>query len=81
MYSDDPQKNKSAVPVTDTTWDEFLKIIPSEWSPGLSAPFDPIAARTAKDNDIEVAIVNGLKLDELEHYIDGKEFVGTRIHN
>ena len=81
VCSDDPQKNKDAVPIEDMTWDEFFKIIPTEWSPGLSAPFDPVAARTAKEHNIEVAILNGQKISELEAYINGESFVGTRIHD
>ena len=65
----------------EISWDEFIKLIPSEWTPGLSSPFDPVAARAAKEYDIEVAIINGRKTNELKSYIDGEKFLGTRIHN
>ncbi|NBR79445.1 MAG: RNA polymerase sigma factor RpoD, partial [Alphaproteobacteria bacterium] len=42
-------------------WTEFRALIPSEWDPGLSSPFDPIAAKEADEKDIEVAIINGHK--------------------
>jgi uridylate kinase len=81
VYTDDPRKNKKAEPIKDISWTDFIRIIPSEWSPGLSSPFDPVAAREAQDHNIEVAIVNGQKIDALESYLNGEEFMGTRIHS
>jgi uridylate kinase len=81
VYSDNPHTNPEATPIKDITWNEFRKLIPSKWAPGLSAPFDPIAAREAEANRIEVAQINGLKLEELSEYLAGHTFVGTRIHN
>ena len=80
VYTDDPKTHPEAKKIEDTTWSEFLKFIPSEWNPGLSSPFDPVAARTAMRHGIEVTIMNGQNLDEVEHYLDGKPFKGTRIH-
>jgi len=79
-YTADPKVDPSATPIKDISWAEFRKIIPQAWDPGLSSPFDPIAAREAERLNIEVAIINGARLQELEKYLDGKEFVGTRIH-
>ncbi len=31
-------------------------------------------------HSLEVTIVNGLKIDELEKYLDGESFMGTKIH-
>jgi len=81
VYTDNPHTNPNAVKIEDITWTEFRKLIPDEWAPGLSAPFDPVAAREADRLGIEVAQINGLKLEELRKYLDGNAFVGTRIHN
>jgi uridylate kinase len=81
VYTDDPRTNPDATQIPDTTWVEFRKIIPETWSPGLSSPFDPIAAREAERLNIEVAIINGEKPSEIEKYLEGQEFVGTKIHN
>jgi uridylate kinase len=81
VYTADPKTNPTATPITDITWSEFRKLIPSEWDPGLSSPFDPVAARAAEEKGIEVACLNGAKLEELKKYLDGGEFVGTRIHS
>lgn len=80
VYSDNPHTNPAAVKIEDITWADFRTLIPSEWAPGLSSPFDPIAAREAEINSIEVAQLNGLKLDCLSDYLAGKPFVGTKIH-
>lgn len=81
VYTDDPRKNPEAVPITETTWAEFRKLIPETWSPGLSSPFDPVAAKEAERLSIEVAIINGEKPDEIEKYLNGTSFSGTVIHS
>lgn len=78
-YTDDPRKNPDALKLESVTWPEFREIIPDEWDPGLSAPFDPVAAKEAEQTGIEVAIINGNKLDELTKYLEGGSFIGTRI--
>jgi len=80
VYSDNPHTNPEAVKLEDISWSEFRKIIPENWEPGMSAPFDPVAAREAEAKQIEVAQINGLKLDELKNYLNGAPFIGTRIH-
>lgn len=81
VYTDDPRTNPEAQKIEDITWSEFRALIPEEWDPGLSSPFDPVAAREAQDKDIEVACIDGSKLSSLRNYLDGKPFTGTRIHN
>ncbi len=81
VYTDDPRKNPAATKIEDTTWTDFMRLIPTEWNPGLSSPFDPVAARTAHQHNLEVTIINGQKPDELENYLEGKPFVGTKIHS
>ena len=80
VYTADPKDDPTATPIEDITWSEFRKLIPSEWDPGLSSPFDPVAAREAEAKNIEVACINGSKLEELKKYLDGQAFIGTRIH-
>jgi uridylate kinase len=79
VYTADPRKDPSATPISSISWDDFKKLIPAEWDPGLSSPFDPVATREASKMGMEVAILNGLKLSHLRDYLDGKDFVGTRI--
>lgn len=79
VYTADPKKDSDAKKVEKISWADFRKIIPAEWDPGLSSPFDPIAAKEAESLGIEVAIINGTKLDEFSNYLDGKPFTGTVI--
>ena len=79
VYTDDPQKNPDAEKIENISWSDFRKLIPAEWDPGLLPPFDPVAAREAEKLGIEVAIINGNKLAELENYLENRPFVGTKI--
>lgn len=79
VYTADPRTDPSATKIETISWSEFRKLIPSEWDPGLSSPFDPVAAKEAEALGIEVAIINGEKLDEFEKYLAGEPFIGTVI--
>lgn len=79
VYESDPQKNPNAKKIEKISWTDFRKLIPEEWHPGLSSPFDPVAAKEAEALNLEVAIISGRNLEEFSHYIDGQPFVGTVI--
>lgn len=79
VYDTDPRTNPDAQKIEKISWTEFRKLIPSEWDPGLSSPFDPVAAREAEEAGIEVAIINGANLERFSDYIDGKPSIGTII--
>ncbi|MFM2330718.1 MAG: hypothetical protein RLZZ26_225 [Candidatus Parcubacteria bacterium] len=79
VYTADPKKNPSAKKIEKISWPEFRKIIPDHWDPGLSSPFDPVAAKEAEALGLEVAIISGTKLEEFSNYLDGKAFIGTVI--
>ncbi len=78
-YDSDPRKNPDAKKLENVSWAEYRSYIPSEWKPGLSTPFDPVASKAAEEAGIEVAIMNGADLANLQNYLDGKEFKGTTI--
>ncbi len=80
VYTADPRLDPTALKIEDITWGDFRKLIPTDWDPGLNSPFDPVAAREAEAKGIEVAAINGTKLDSLKSYLDGNAFTGTRIH-
>lgn len=79
VYDADPKKNPNAKPLERISWKDFRKLIPSEWDPGLSSPFDPVAAREAERAGLEVAIIHGANLDAFDRYLRGKPFFGTVI--
>lgn len=78
-YDKDPNKHKDATPIKTTDWNTFRALLPSDWDPGLSSPFDPVAAGEAHKHGMEVAIVNGTKLGQVKKYLAGEKFVGSRI--
>lgn len=80
VYTKDPRTNPDAEKIEEISWTDFRTLIPPEWNPGLSSPFDPVAARTAQAADMEVSIINGNTIEALEHYLNGAPFIGTRIH-
>lgn len=78
-YNKDPKKFPDATPIRNSTWVDFRALLPKEWEPGLSSPFDPIAAEKAESMNLEVVIMNGRNIENLKNYLDDKEFVGTVI--
>lgn len=79
VYTADPREDETAEKLEDITWEAFRAIIPTDWDPGMSAPFDPIAAKQADEDGIEVAIINGTKLPEVMKYLEDENFIGTKI--
>lgn len=79
VFTDDPRTNPEATRIENISWPDFRALIPTDWDPGLSAPFDPIAAKEAEQAGIEVAIINGDKPEALTAYLDQQEFIGTLI--
>ncbi len=79
VYEKDPRTNPEAKKFEQISWSDFRALIPKEWDPGLSSPFDPVAAKEAESLKLEVAIMNGAKLEEFEKYLDGQTFAGTTI--
>jgi len=79
VYNKDPKKFKDAQKIKEINWKEFIKLLPKKWSPGLSSPFDPLAAKEAQKLKMEVVIINGKKLENLEKYLENNKFNGTII--
>jgi uridylate kinase len=79
VYNKDPKKFKNAKKIKEISWADFRKIVGDKWDPGLNVPFDPIASKIAQEAQMEVVIMNGKKLKNLENYLEGKKFTGTVI--
>lgn len=75
----DPRKFKDAKILKNISWKDFRKMVGNKWDPGMNAPFDPIASKLAEEIGLEVAIMNGNKLKNLENYLEEKSFKGTVI--
>lgn len=78
VYSADPRTNPDAEKFETLSWDDYRALIPAEWTPGMSAPFDPVASRLAQEQGITVAIL-GASVENLENYLHGREFQGTIV--
>ncbi len=79
VYTADPKKDPNAQKIENISWKDFRGLIPKEWDPGLSSPFDPVAAKEAESLKMEVAIINGKSTAEFKNFLEGKPFVGTMI--
>ncbi len=79
VYDKDPRKFPDAKPLDKITWKKYREMIGDKWTPGLNAPFDPVASRLASELGVTVKILSGKDLDNVGRALDGKEFVGTTI--
>ena len=79
VYDKDPKTHPDAKPLATIHWRDYRTMIGSEWTPGMNAPFDPIASKLAAEMGITVKILNGKNLDNLARALDGEKFVGTTI--
>jgi len=79
VFDRDPRTDKNAKPLEKMSWQDFRRLIPKKWSPGLNSPFDPVASRAAQNLGLEVAIINGRDFKSIGSYLAGKKFKGTMI--
>ena len=66
VYTADPREDNTAEKLENISWNEYQDLIPGEWTPGMSAPFDPVASELAKELGIRVAIL-GASISNLEN--------------
>ena len=79
VYDKDPRKHKSANPLRTLSWTQYLGMIGGRFAPGMNAPFDPIASKTAYRAGISVAFMDGRDVKNFERFLQGKKFNGTII--
>nr|QQK86964.1 uridylate kinase [Treponema denticola] len=79
VYTDDPKKNPEARPIDSISWEDFIKIVGTEWVPGKNTPFDPIASQRAQKAGVKVICAAGKDIENLENILNGKDFKGTVI--
>jgi uridylate kinase len=80
VYSEDPKLNPEAKAFNDLTWKDYRAMIPSEWDPGMSTPFDPVASKMAEEADLTVAIMDGHDTEAFEEFVRAGQLKGTLIH-
>ncbi|HBL39617.1 TPA: UMP kinase [Candidatus Uhrbacteria bacterium] len=79
LYDRDPNKHDDARPVLEMRWSEYRKMVGNVWSPGLNAPFDPIASRVAQSAGLEVILVGGKSVANIEKIFQGEKYKGSVI--
>lgn len=79
VYTKDPKEDPTATPIDEISWDNFIKMIGTEWIPGKNVPFDPIASQKAQKAKIKVICANGRDIENLKNILEGKSFIGTTI--
>ncbi len=79
VYDKDPNQFSDAKPIKKLTWEELEGLVGTKWSPGINAPFDPIAAQLAKRLGLTVIVTHGNDMENLQNIIDGDSFKGTVI--
>lgn len=79
VYTADPRTNPDAKPLDNISWSEFRAMVGDEWTPGMSAPFDPIASKKAEELGVKVIVMNGKNFDNLDKFLRGEPFIGTTI--
>lgn len=80
VYDKDPNKFSDAKPFDALTWPEFQEIVGDDWSPGSSAPFDPIASKLAAEHNLTVTIANGKDIENLRTILESGGGIKTDIH-
>ncbi len=81
VYTADPRKDPNAKKIKDMTIDELGDIVYKEHGASKSSVFDPLGVKLAKENKIDILIIDGRNLDELKNAILGKPINGTFVNS
>ena len=79
VYTDDPKKNPDAKPIDTISWEQFIRLVGTEWVPGKNVPFDPVASLRAQKAGIQVICAGGTDLNNLDNILNDCPFKGTTI--
>lgn len=79
LFTSDPRTHKDAKKIPVIPWKKFRAMFGRRWDPGMSAPFDPVASRLAQEEKMQVVLLNGENLKNVEKMLQGKNFDGTVI--
>lgn len=81
VYDKDPREFPDAKKIEEMSWAEYRTMTAEEWTPGMNAPFDPVAAEFAEKEDLEAVTLKGTNLENLHAYLNDEKFDGTLIKN
>ena len=80
LYDKDPRKHKDAIKIEETDWHSLQNIVGDKWSPGLNAPFDPVATKKAASLKLRLVLL-GKNLSNLKNFLDNKKFKGSVVED
>jgi len=79
VFDKDPNKFDDAKPLKSMSWPDLKQMVGDKWVPGTNVPFDPKATSMAGELGLEVVVMNGTDLENLENLLKGEGFEGTTI--
>lgn len=79
VYSADPRTHPDAVKYDRLTIEQLESLVYSDHGAGKSSVFDPLGVKIAKEEKIDIAMVDGRNLAELEKAVLGLPFSGTYV--
>lgn len=79
VYSEDPRKNPKAERYDRLTIEELGHIVYTDHGAGKSSVFDPLGVKIAEEEGIDIDMVAGRNLPELEKAVLGLPFSGTHV--
>ena len=78
LYDADPRVVKNAKKIQHASWAELQKLVGKKWSPGLHAPFDPVATQKAAQAGLRLVLV-GAEVHNIKKVLDNSKFAGTVV--
>jgi uridylate kinase len=79
VYTKDNQKFKDAKALPVLTWNEYFKLVPRKWKPGMHYPIDPKAAVLMCAKNISAIVAGGRDIKNIQKILKGEGFRGTMI--
>ncbi|THB68097.1 MAG: UMP kinase, partial [Spirochaetaceae bacterium] len=74
VYTSDPKTDPDARPLDAISWEDFVEMVGSCWTPGKNTPFDPIASAKARKMGLTVLATGGSKLENVAAALEGQAF-------
>ncbi|MDC7223869.1 MAG: UMP kinase [Spirochaetales bacterium] len=79
VYTADPRQDPKAEPLDEISWEDYRAMCGDKWTPGMNAPFDPVASKKAHEIGLDVVVADGRDLENLHKILEGEDFTGTVI--
>ena len=81
VYTDDPRTNPNAVKIPEMTIARLGELVYKDHDASKSSVFDPLGVKIAEECHIDISMVDGRNIAELEKAILGKKFDGTFVNS